>query len=865
MRRYATLHIRPARRSLRLVAALGLVTALLLPAAAAPAAAAEEGTMTARALVGGHVGVGAWSAVEVDLANDGPAISGELRLGGGQPGASTYGALVDLPTNSKKRYLLYAQPSIFGRDILIDLIAGGQRLATTKVPITAHDVYQPIVVVVAEQPGRLIPDLTAAVSNPNMPVAAIVSLSPADLPGRIEAWSAIDRLVWQDVDSSKLDDAQLDALRAWLGLGGRLVILGGSTGATTLGGFPDAILPFRPTRTVDATPDDLGPLLGAVPALGERLPVLGGTLIEGSVLARSGDDIIAAERSVGQGDVLIVGVDPGQSGIAGSAGARSLWRRAVPMTPGAVVNPLALPDDSAIIAALNYLPAVGLPPVEQLLVLLVAYIVLIGPVNYLVLRRLDRREWAWLTMPLLIVVFSAGAFGLGRLLKGSDTGVNEIDRVRGTVTNDSDEKIEAAAVVFGGSLVRLGDLAPGQTVSVDLALGTSNVFGLPLSERLFGSQSGGGDTASRITLTRRTVIDQLTAYTGKFSTLVGTIGGDGAMLVGWRTATTLAVDVGDEKAAQVGEALYLLPMDVRIGGRTIFPDELIRHTVTRADAGEAFDQGSAFSLSHGSMTVEFAPIAFSGELRATSLTLGMTQGDPSFVPRTKGDPVPPLPDARRRALRRHPRLPALRPHDRALDGVRAPGPERRGQGGRAGALPRHGRPIPRPVRQPRHRGPGQHLLHTLGRHGGHHPVSLAVRTEGLVKRYDGTLAVAGVDLEVAAGEIHGLVGPNGAGKTTTLKMLATLLLPTAGRAEVAGADVVREPDAVRRVIGYMPDSFGVYDDMKVWEYLDFFARCYGLPPARRRQMIGDLLELVDLADKREAPVQALSRGMQQRL
>ena len=144
-------------------------------------------------------------------------------------------------------------------------------------------------------------------------------------------------------------------------------------------------------------------------------------------------------------------------------------------------------------------------------------------------------------------------------------------------------------------------------------------------------------------------------------------------------------------------------------------------------------------------------------------------------------------------------------------------------------------------------------------------MSLAVRTEGLVKRYDGTLAVGGVDLEVATGEIHGLVGPNGAGKTTTLKILATLLAPTAGRAEVAGVDVTREPDAVRRVIGYMPDSFGVYDDMKVWEYLDFFARCYGLSAARRRQMIGDLLELVDLADKREAPVQALSRGMQQRL
>jgi ABC-2 type transport system ATP-binding protein len=140
-----------------------------------------------------------------------------------------------------------------------------------------------------------------------------------------------------------------------------------------------------------------------------------------------------------------------------------------------------------------------------------------------------------------------------------------------------------------------------------------------------------------------------------------------------------------------------------------------------------------------------------------------------------------------------------------------------------------------------------------------------VRTEGLVKRYDGTLAIAGVDLEVAAGEIFGLVGPNGAGKSTTLKILATLLVPSAGHAEIAGWSVTRNPDEVRRVLGFMPDSFGVYDDMKVWEYLDFFARCYGIGPAGRRRMIGDLLELVDLADKREAYVQTLSRGMQQRL
>jgi ABC-2 type transport system ATP-binding protein len=144
-------------------------------------------------------------------------------------------------------------------------------------------------------------------------------------------------------------------------------------------------------------------------------------------------------------------------------------------------------------------------------------------------------------------------------------------------------------------------------------------------------------------------------------------------------------------------------------------------------------------------------------------------------------------------------------------------------------------------------------------------VSAIVSARGLVKRYDRTVAVAGIDLDIEEGEIFGLVGPNGAGKTTTLRMLATLLLPTAGDAEIAGESIRRNPNDVRRVLGYMPDVFGVYDDMKVWEYLDFFARCYGIPAARRRQMIADLLELVDLDDKRDTYVQGLSRGMQQRL
>ena len=140
-----------------------------------------------------------------------------------------------------------------------------------------------------------------------------------------------------------------------------------------------------------------------------------------------------------------------------------------------------------------------------------------------------------------------------------------------------------------------------------------------------------------------------------------------------------------------------------------------------------------------------------------------------------------------------------------------------------------------------------------------------VETRGLVKRYGDQLAVAGVDLVVGPGEIYGLVGPNGAGKTTTMKILATLLAPTAGEAYVTGIPVMGDPLEVRRRIGYMPDFYGVYDDLRVWEYLDFFGRCYGVGANRRPTMIGELLEIVGLTEKRDDYVESLSRGMRQRL
>jgi ABC-2 type transport system ATP-binding protein len=140
-----------------------------------------------------------------------------------------------------------------------------------------------------------------------------------------------------------------------------------------------------------------------------------------------------------------------------------------------------------------------------------------------------------------------------------------------------------------------------------------------------------------------------------------------------------------------------------------------------------------------------------------------------------------------------------------------------------------------------------------------------IEIQGLTKKYNGLTAVNDLNLTIQEGEVFGFIGPNGAGKTTTMRILTTLLKPTEGKAWVAGHSVTDDPRAVRRTIGYMPDFFGVYDDMKVWEYLDFFAACYDIPPATRAGMIDDLLALVDLGHKKEEQVEALSRGMKQRL
>jgi len=419
-------HSPGARHAARIFAALALVVTALGPVSA-PTSAAGGPTMEARILLGGHARLGSWVAISVHLKNDGPAVSGELRMAGGSQRQTTFGKAVELPTQSDQVHVLYAQPPTFGSDLSVALVSGNATIATAKASLNTHDASQLVVGVIAEHPERIVGSLDL-LPNQNQVAPAVVSLTPDDLPERVEAWGALDRIVWQDVDSERLSTPQRDALSGWIAGGGRLVIAGGTVGPKALSAFPDTMLPYRPVVTSDVPAATLSRILGQIPPTATTLPALTGSLIAGRTLATVGDQVVAAERQYGSGSVTVIGFDPTVDWIAKTDTAGNLWRR---LLPARTSGGLSFIDDNLLVNAVSQLPALALPPISGLLALLIAYILLIGPVNYLILKRLDRREWAWITMPILIVVFAAGAYAYGAALRGSDVIVNQIAIVRG--------------------------------------------------------------------------------------------------------------------------------------------------------------------------------------------------------------------------------------------------------------------------------------------------------------------------------------------------------------------------------------------------------------------------------------------------
>lgn len=416
--------------------AVGLWTARA--SAAAPAGV----TMQVEAHYSGHFKFGEWLPLRVTLANDGPAVRADVRADVTEAsGQITYVAPVELPTGARKQLTLYVQPPSFARAVRVRLIEGQTELARQNVAVTVERNVNYIVGVIAPrmEPFAVLGGLTlnpqaADVQFANVPRPVVVlPVQLSDIPDRAEGLRVLDALIISGVDTSGLGADQGRALQGWVEQGGRLIVGGGAGAARTLAGLPAGLAKdlLAPGITAD---------LQTLPALADfaeqeiRVPgpfavtwpaARRDALIEQDGLA------LAVERRLGEGYINYVALDLAGSPFDAWAGAVRFWEKL--LTPGSAY-PLNLPPDvsprlmhaSSLYYALQNLPALELPSIRWLGGLLIVYILLVGPVNYLILRRLRKLEWGWVTIPALTVMFSVGAFALGFNLRGSDVIVNQI-------------------------------------------------------------------------------------------------------------------------------------------------------------------------------------------------------------------------------------------------------------------------------------------------------------------------------------------------------------------------------------------------------------------------------------------------------
>jgi hypothetical protein len=417
-----------------LVALIGLATLIGMCNPALAVDAPPPGlTMEAEAAFGGLAKYGEWLPVWVHLENDGPDLAAEVQITlVGSLGTTTFAAPASLPTGSRKRLPVYVLPNNYSHELQVDLLAAGDVLLSTRVPIHPQSNLRYLVGFVAPRRGALVLLSGASLSGQERP-KEFVDLAPADLPERPEGLRSFDLLVFDDVDTSDLSPQQAASLETWVQGGGRLVIGGGAGAQRTTAGLPDALLPFTPRGAIEV--DALPGLADFAAADPVRVPgpfvVATGAPRESRILAGQEDLPLLAERVVGSGAVDFVALDLAVTPFDAWTGTAAFWERLI--APGSTypewfpvdVSPRQLQANSMSYVITN-LPALDLPSIRWVGILLILYVILVGPANYLVLRRRKRLHWAWITIPLLTLAFSAGAFGVGYVLRGTGLILNKI-------------------------------------------------------------------------------------------------------------------------------------------------------------------------------------------------------------------------------------------------------------------------------------------------------------------------------------------------------------------------------------------------------------------------------------------------------
>jgi hypothetical protein len=419
--------------------------------------AASPLQMTAQPGYSGRFKYGEWLPVFVELINSGPDVAGEIQVTiANQTGQINFSTPADLATGARKRFTLYILPNNFSRSARVEFLSAGEVLLTQqlKLSVIPNDRYV-IGAVMSNMEGL-------ATLNPPQLLgrrerADVINLSLPDLPEHHEGWRTLNALILNDVDTGGLTPAQRTALSRWVAEGGRLIIGGGAGAGRTLTGLPSELQPVTLTNQVEVETlpgleryaDELilvpGPFLLAQVQPGPMAAILLDNEAESGETPSTPNNTLplVVELAFGTGRVDFIALDLSQSPFKAWAGVTDFAERL--LSPGAAW-PQNLPSDvasqqlsdSQMYYALTNLPALDLPSIRFLGLLLIGYILLVGPVNYFVLRWRDRLAWAWVTIPVITLIFSGLAYGVGLGLRGSDIIVNQISIIEMSQTGQTE-------------------------------------------------------------------------------------------------------------------------------------------------------------------------------------------------------------------------------------------------------------------------------------------------------------------------------------------------------------------------------------------------------------------------------------------
>jgi hypothetical protein len=417
--------------AIQMLCMLLLAAVLFIPASAQESA--QGLSMQVQASFDGYFKFGEWLPVQVELENNGPDLTGEVQVSvAGSQGSVVYAAPVSLPTVSRKRFFLYVLPNNYSQEMDVRLVNDQGPLITKRISVNPQPNINYLIGLLAPERGAL--SLMKGIQFPgNGRSEELIDLTLQDLPDRPEGLRSFDCLVLDGIDTSSLTQEQAAALEAWVQEGGRLVLGTGAQAQQTIAGLPASLLPLIPDG--DTQINTLPELADFAGSEAIRVP---GPFIVSTGQPQEGQDLVTAgvlplvrERKVGQGAVDYVALGLRSAPFDAWSGTTSFWEKLI--SPGAYY-PEGMPPDmsdrqqrsSQMPYALSNMPALDLPSVRGLAMLLGIYILLVGPVNYLVLRWRKRLHWAWITIPLVTGIFSAGAFGMGYIMRGTDLILNKI-------------------------------------------------------------------------------------------------------------------------------------------------------------------------------------------------------------------------------------------------------------------------------------------------------------------------------------------------------------------------------------------------------------------------------------------------------